>query len=96
MFGLSNYSHFRRATHSALCGCLPETRTHTIMHTNTHVIAIRGVLECSLFKKVSVQLAVSETAHYSAAPTVLMLLVGSADCTRHVHRKIFGGILIFY
>lgn len=77
------------------------THTHTVMHTDTQIFALRGVLESSLLKKVWVQLVWSETASSSAAPTVLMLLVGSADCTRHTHmqggsKKTLGVLLTFY
>lgn len=70
-----------RATHSALRGCLRDTHTHTHCYAHKRYCS-QGSAGVLVLKKVCVQLA---------APTVLMWLVGSADCTRHIHTSRMGG-----
>lgn len=65
-----------RATHTAPRGCLPDTHTHTHTHKCYFTQGSAGVL----FIEKGMGPAGSISNY-----TVLMWLVGSADCTRHVH-----------
>lgn len=92
MFGLSNYSHFNKGNTQRTAWVFTR-HTHTHTHCYAHKrYCSQGSAGVLVLKKVCVQLA---------APTVLMWLVGSADCTRHIHTSRMGGgemgrVLIFY